>query len=231
MKIRAAASSAVALTVLGLAGAVAPVEHAEASHGCWNRPSVTVVRSTEARVFQKRVRLSGRETDGAPGYRMVDYGCHYRKRATYRLAQQGEFGIAGVERAPLALSGKFAAYVQRFASAAGGDNVEVTVCDLVTGRVARRFSGSESNFDSSLQVLDLVVKRNASTAWTSEERLQGPDGSVDRVEYQVHAVDTSGRRRIVDRGPGIDPRSLELASDRRSFAYVEDGERRSVPLD
>ncbi len=134
MRITAAVTSAAALTALTLAGALASSDPLEASHGCWGRPSTTVVRSTEARIFRKRVRLSSRETDGAAGYRLVDYGCHYGKRATYRLAQQGEFGIAAVERSPLALSGKFAAYVQRFSSAAGDDNVEVTVRDLASGR-------------------------------------------------------------------------------------------------
>ncbi|MGI8439182.1 MAG: hypothetical protein ACR2NV_03115 [Thermoleophilaceae bacterium] len=202
----------------------------EASHGCWGRPSTTVVRSSEARVFSKRVYLTSRETDGAAGYRLVDYGCHYGKRATYRLPQQGEFGITAIPRAPLALSGRFVGYVQRFSSAAGGDNVEVTVRNLVTGRVLHGFSGSESNFDSSFPVFDLVVKRNGSAAWISEDR-SNPDGSPRETENQVHVADVSGQRRIVDRGAGIEPRSLELTPDCRAIVYTKDAERRTVPLD
>ena len=230
MLIRAVVISLAALCALSLA-ALAHPPASEASHGCWTRPSTTVVRSSEARVFRKRVYLTFRETDGAPGYRLVDYGCHYGKRATYRLAQLAEFGIAGIPRAPLALSGRFAGYVQRFPSAAGGDNVEVTVRNLVTGRILRRFSGSESNFDSSLPVFDLVVKRNGSAAWISEDRSSNPDGSLRQIENQVHVADARGRRRIVDRSAGIEPQSLELTPDRRAITYTRDGERRTVPLD
>lgn len=204
---------------------------AEASHGCWTRPSSTLVRSSEARVFTKRVRLSSRETDGSPGVRSVAYGCYHRKRATYRLPQLGEFGLARIARAPMGLSGRYVAYVQAFDSAAGGANMEVTVRNLVTGRQLHRFSGSESNFDSSFPVFDVAVKRNGSAAWIAEERLYNPDRSVRAVENQVHVAGANGGRTIVDRGPGIEPRSLELASDRRTVSYVEDGQRRSVPID
>jgi hypothetical protein len=122
-------------------------------------------------------------------------------------------------------------YVQHFPSAAGGDNVEVTVRDLVTGRVLRGFSGSESNLDSSLPVFDLVVKRNGSAAWISRDRPFNSDGSLGEIENQVHVADVSGRRRIVDRGAGIEPRSLELTPDRRAIVYTKDAERRTVPID
>jgi hypothetical protein len=49
--------------------------------------------------------------------------------------------------------------------------------------------------------------------------------------HQVHVADVSGRRRIVDRGAGIEPRSLELTPDRRAIVYTKDAERRALPLD
>jgi hypothetical protein len=46
------------------------------------------------------------------------------------------------------------------------------------------------------------------------------EGSVPSG-YEVHAIGTSGRRRIVDSGPDVDPASLALAGARISWSTPE----------
>lgn len=206
----------------------ADVASAHRGRSCQPRvTAATVARTHEAWVFSRRVHLSEAESDGAAGRRSVLFGCSDRSRHSYRLSQLGEFGLAEVDRRLLVLSGHFVAYVQGFASAAGGDNREVTVRSLATGRVVHRFSGSASNYDSSLRVFDLVLKRNGSAAWISEDEVAD---SRDRMENQVHLVDRSGRRQVLDRGPDIDPTSLTLSADRRTVSWTRAGELRSAPM-
>ncbi len=197
-----------------------PTVPAEATHGCTIRGGQTVTRTSEAVVVRKGSPVG----DNAA---VLTYGCYFRKGSTYRLNQPSEFGPARVERAPVRLSGRFVAYVQAFASPTAGDNVEVTVRDLLTGRVLRRFSGSESNSENSRKVFGLVVKRNASAAWLSEDY-----GFENRPrEYQVHVVDRTGTRRIIDRGDAIDPGSLTLNAARTVISWRNGGQVRTAPLD
>lgn len=206
-----------AATVLALTFASAAP--AGATHGCAIRGASVVTRTSEAIVVRKGPPVG----DAAA---VLTYGCYYRKGSTYRLNQPSEFGPARVERAPARLSGRYTAYVQAFPSPTAGDNVEVTVRNLVTGRVTRHFSGSESASESSRRVFGLVVKRNASAAWLSED--YGFDNRPH--EYQVHVVDRSGVRRMIDRGEAIDPSSLTLNSARTVISWRNGGVPRSAPL-
>jgi hypothetical protein len=208
------------ITAAALTMTLVPAAPASATHGCTIRGSSVVTRTSEAIVVRK-----GRPVGDAAA--VLTYGCYYRQGSTYRLNQPSEFGPARVERAPVRLSGHFAAYVQAFPSAAAGDNVEVTVRSLISGRVIRRFSGSESASDDSRRVFGLVVKRNASAAWLSEDY-----GVGERPhEYQVHVADRTGVRRIIDRGEDIDPSSLTLNSARTVISWRHGGVPRSAPLD
>jgi len=47
---------------------------------------------------------------------------------------------------------------------------------------------------------------------------------------EVHAIGVDGRRRLLDKGPGIDPSSLALNSRQTRVAWTDGGTARSAAL-
>jgi hypothetical protein len=211
------------LALVPAALAVAALIHADvapASHGCPTRSTATVEivkRTPEAVVFARAPR---QPSTGGPS--KLSYGCQFRKGSTYRLnfvSDPGGFDLVRGFR----LTGRFVAYENDIASAAGPDFPVVVVRDLVSGRVLRQLPASD-DADSSYGAWDIEVKRNGSVAWI------GAGTRADRPRYEVHVADRAGER-MVDAGEAIEPRSLELAPDRTSIRWRRMGEARSAPID
>jgi hypothetical protein len=140
----------------------------------------------------------------------------------YRLNLRGDQGATLVQR-PVAFAGRYLAYISAFDSPAGeGENIEVTVRDLVTGKVIHEAPGSESNVDSSYPVNVIVMNRKGWVAWTSFDRVGGgPDDG--RPEHQLHTLTTGRRARLVDRGPKLAAGSLRLSRTGRTIVWRSAG--------
>lgn len=232
MRLRRSVGFLVTLSGLAFAVSGGGAGPAQASHGCWTRPSTTIVRTPDARIFRKRVHLKSWQTQiGEPGVYPVVYGCRYRTGATYRLAQLGDIdGLAMIER-PVVLAGRFVAYVQRFRTSGDVDAFAVTVRNLETGRITHNRAATQGGLLVPPPVHDLVLKPNGSVAWTATDLIPEPGPCCgSRPEPQVRVSQGTGPQGTVDRGAGIDLRSLELSPDGRGFTYLKDGERRTVPL-
>ena len=213
------------LALVPAALAVAALMNADlaaASHACPTRSSTTVEivqKTREAVVFNRAPR---RPSGGGPS--KLTYGCYFRKGSTYRLnfvSDTGGFDYVGLRT--LRLAGRFVAYENGIASAAGSDFPTVVVRNLVDGRVVR----SHPAADDPDGITDLEVKRNGSVAWIAS--VPEP-GARNPGRAEVRVADRAGER-VLDSGNGIGFRSLSLSADRASVRWFHAGEARSAPID
>jgi len=119
------------------------------------------------------------------------------------------------------LEGRYVAYAT-FGSAIGDEFDRVVVFDLRRGRV---------KFESgAVFVTSLVLKKNGSVAWIQDSEVQSADRDAPLYEvHEISAVDLQGDL-LLDRGHGIDPKSLAKSSDGESVSWQNGAETRSAPL-
>jgi hypothetical protein len=213
-----AALAAAALFATLLAGV--GTEPAAASHlkqKCFPSGSKTVYRTSEGRFYTRTVKPYFGGTKAL-------FACSYRYGRSYRL-WEGDFTEPD-SYTRFRISGHFAGYVVDPGCANDPDcgvRPRVTSLNLRTGVVRAYYSAT---VDYGLEkVHDLVLRRNGSItsiATGTEFNDETPPSAI-----QVRALDAAGLR-ILDEGPGISLRSLELVST--TVSWVKDGVRKSATL-
>jgi hypothetical protein len=188
------ATSVVALT------ASVPAEAARCPSG-----GKTVVKTSTARVWGVTPK------SGITRY----YGCAFAAGRVVRLdpprgqliAYKAKVKIAGTAVAYEAMSFDLKPF-------------RVYVRSLRTGRVIHSATSNRraSSDGHTGPVQRIVLKRNGSVAWTTSSDCIC-EGAVPSG-YEVHAIGTDGKRRILDSGPEVDPASLALAGARISWKHV-----------
>ena len=211
---------------------------ADARRGC---PSSTskgakiLAKTREAVVFSKS------KTHPQLGSQAIRFGCMYRVGRNHRLTPFTDFDNTF---ANLRLAGRYAAFSWDVEEGAGSTtNHTLYVYDLRTGKVERRIGdvapGETNGADSSTPVYAIVLKRNASLAWTAsfdrkirEEPVPGGHSDVNETVFQVHKIDNelADRRTMLDEGADIEPDSLALGDDRRTVFWTRGGQPRSAEL-
>lgn len=187
--------------------ALRPATGADASHGCFAAERDNLARTVEGVVFRK----------GGPSHKPLLYGCNLRRGNTYRLNGRDDAGVKAV--ADPELSGLFVAYAETTSSEGFRDWV-VVVRSLAHGR-SRTVAGGEGGVGS------LVVRRDGAGA-----AIVGtpPDPGPAAIVPVVQAFDREGRPTVLDRGAGIEPRSLTLTDDNTRVYWMHGGEPRTAVL-
>jgi hypothetical protein len=106
----------------------------------------------------------------------------------------------------------------------------VIVRSLRTGKVIH---SATSNRQKSAEghtgpVQRIVLKRNGSVAWTTTSDCVC-EGTVPSA-YEVHAIGSSGKRRVLDSGPDVEPASLVLRAGGSRIGWTHGGTARSALL-
>ncbi|HYZ29624.1 MAG TPA: hypothetical protein VE570_11240 [Thermoleophilaceae bacterium] len=213
-----------AFAAVTLALLTTPAAHAVRAR----RPTASVVvRSPEGLVFS-------RPNKSDPLLPRLYYGCLFRVRENLpaepeRLRRQPN-RVDSVR-----LAGPFASYQQDWGSPAGDATNSVTVRDLRTGVVIHDAPVSRLGGDSGDFATDSVLKRSGSVAWIAQTTDENDD-----VVFEVGAMTAATRRRtkprvedkplLLDSGPRIVPRSLELSRDHRRVSWSSGGTRKSYQL-
>jgi hypothetical protein len=164
-----------------------------------------------------------------PEPELVVRGCAYGQKRSYPLGEAEEHtggsggdGSTGVQLETLA--GTIVAYTRSASYGSNGARYVVVVRDLSTGRVLHQVTTNMSAKPEAVPVgstTAIVVKSDGAVAWIVET------GYPDNVEYQVYAIDKSGRRMLAS-SPDIVPYSLALAGN--TVYWTQGGEPASAPL-
>jgi hypothetical protein len=230
-----ATGSICALAAALLLLAAAP---AAASHGCrtsTSKGAEILAQSRDAVVFAKD------KTHPTLGTQAIRYGCVFSTGTTHRLTPFTDFDNTF---ANLTLAGRYAAFSWDVEEGAGSTtNHTLYVYDLKTGRVERQVGdvapGDPQGADSSTPVYAIVLKRNASVAWTAsfmrktgEEPVPGGHRDIIETIHQVHKIENEAAdvRTKVDEGTDIEPDSLALSSSHRKVFWSRGGAARSDAL-
>ncbi|HYZ28595.1 MAG TPA: hypothetical protein VE570_06015 [Thermoleophilaceae bacterium] len=199
------------LLALGATLALAPA--AQAAHGCHVRGTKVFARSRYGVVLLKR--RYDRNIN------RVAYGCLFRKGAVYRLNLPGDEGLTYIEK-PIVITSRYVAYVSDFDLPDGGDDLYITVRDLINGKVIHNVSDTRANDGYPYPVYRIVVNRHGSVAWISD----APDNG-----YEVDEAGTGDLPKVVDKGKDIAPESLRLSPDGQTISWIDAGTPRSARLD
>lgn len=229
------ARSSIALAALASLALAAP---AEATHGCRTSTSKgahILAQTHDAVVFSKD------KTHPSLGTQPIRYGCVFSVGTTHRLTPFTDFDNTF---ANVVLSGRYVAYSWDVEEGASSTiNHTIFVHDLKTGELERRIGdvapGDPQGADSSTPVYAIVLKRNASIAWTAsfhrkvgEEPIPGGHRDIIETVFQVSKIedDLGDSRTMVDEGTDVEPESLALANDHRRIYWSGGGAARSAPL-
>lgn len=189
---------------------------AEARPSCAAEDSRTVASSSKVRVY----------VGADEGYAVCNRASDRRRRLDSDSTGFAAFRITGEK----------VAFEQTFTSSSGG-LVSVRVLDTRDRRyehvIPQRYdirSATPPAPGSAIEsVTDLVLPADGRAVWIAKSLTAvecEEDGFREcRVEasYQVRQATSRGRFRVLDSGPGLSPRSLELRSRRAS--WLEDGRR------
>jgi hypothetical protein len=184
-------------------------------HSCRGAGAHVVKRAPEGRVY----RFDQGPREGA-------WACAYRFGRSYKLDEPSDGLDTG---RPFAFAGRFFAYWVAGCEAEGSQCTSALhAMNMANGR-DRHFSLTsilpecEPN-DCRDRVGRIVLKRNASVAWTATQ----PDAYGSRT--QVLRIDHRGRK-LLDSGKRIARRSLRLCGRRRHVCWRSAGRQRSATLD
>lgn len=204
-------------------GAPANAVASHARSACQVRDAKVLVRSKTGLVFAKTKVVDGRAV------RRI-YGCLYGTRTIVSLgSRRVSDSVQTAGRARPALTGRYVAYVQNLGEETRTGAVGVNVVDLKRGlRVAGYRYAPGSGWD----VESLVVKASGGVAWTGNEPPIGQgDNHVNKIDGpQPQCVPANENKVLLDRGPGVDTRSLALSSDRREVRWVRYDGVEAVPM-
>jgi hypothetical protein len=148
-------------------------------------------------------------------------------RMTLFDPEQPESRFAIVAVNVVALSGTVVAYsVGHIRADSSGS--EIFLAQVASRRILRELPGDSAinaGFNGATIRTDFALDRSGSAAWIDEEI--GPIS--DRMEtLVVHAAPLGAKEVVLDEGPAIAPRSLELTAD--ALSWQDAGVRRRVRL-
>jgi hypothetical protein len=170
---------------------------------CRSQRAKDDLRNADGRVFQQ-YRGGADFGDFTP----YTYACLFSEDERYLLGRNWDDESIEIPR----LTAPYVAYVSRATACCSA----VDVRDLRDGALLRSARASETM--PGQDVTDLVLKANGSVAWIVD---LAPDG------VEVVAVDSSGRR-LLDSGPDVELRSLELNGS--TVTWRKAGQTRSANL-
>jgi hypothetical protein len=186
---------------------------------CASQPETTIVSSVVGRVFTQH------HTYGW-WFMPFAYGCLYEENRRFKLGLVAPFQPR--TRFPVVhsldqfrLAGPYTAYGCHGDFALDyplGCSGEIIVRSLRDGSL-RRANTNRYGWDPWAAATDLELRDNGSVAWITR---------VDPRTRVVAAFDAAGKR-VLDRGPRINPASLML--DGSTLTWIKDGVRRSATLE
>jgi hypothetical protein len=188
--------------------------------GCRGQPRSTWLLSTATgRVFQQPKLVAHSY------YVPYVYACSFDAGRRVTLGPDADPNVIG----GLRLTGQFVAYVRYYICGSGPcpNSLEaIDVRDLRDGslvREASRFSGSFAGIDA------LELAESGAMAWTltSAATWDGSYPLPERSRHEVWAHDSAGER-VLDSGPEVDPKSLQLSGS--TVSWTNGGVTRSEEL-
>jgi hypothetical protein len=179
---------------------------------CRSQRAKTDVRNSGGRVFQQ-LRLLNDE------FYPHSYGCLFSRNRRFELGRNWDDESIELPQ----VAAPYAGYVSIFCGV-GRCFPFIAVRDLRDGRVLRNIDASiETVAGRPSAVQSLVLKANGSVAWIVDRAaFMGSPRTIDVV-----AEDTTGRR-MLDRGPDIDPLSLRLSGS--TLSWQKGGASRTATL-
>jgi hypothetical protein len=128
------------------------------------------------------------------------------------------------------VAGRFVAFVRTETAGKSGSIASVTVHDAASGRTVRTVIGVDWSSQAYWQpsvVQALVLTRTGALAYVIRHPHERDGRGREREQVGLRALDAGGRR-LLDKGPGIDPASLRHESS--TVHWTNAGEPRSAPL-
>jgi hypothetical protein len=201
--------------------------------GCRSQPARNLAQGPTGRLFvQARVLGSKARVDRGDGFRLggdgyepleFAYGCLFETNRRFRLGlyfyPEDPSDSPSLEH--FRLAGPYAAYWFSLFNESENTN-EIETFDLRSGQKLHSIDLHSSGNSS---VTDLEVNgETSSIGWIETPVTAGPD----RRPTQVEVMDRSGRR-VLDRSPLIQPRSLSFEGS--TLSWLKAGVKQSAPVD